>query len=619
MGLRYVKIRTLLLISSFLLLAVSSVIGGVVYRTTVRTNSLLMQNTQADVIIADAYQLKVLAQEYISYYEDRPREQWYLQHRRLRERITSDALNASPSAAYVPELLAAADAIKRSFDALTSRAVEAKDNPFLERQLVGDVLIGSEALISKADDLTTVTQHEGIQARADNDRLIFGLLLGLALLANAIILVLYHRIIGSISRLQRGTQIVGRGDLNYKLSNGDDSEIGQLSRAFDVMTQKLKQSYDNLENKVIERTRDLERLSRKNEILLRSIGDGVMVIDANWNITFWNDAAYEISGWKPEEAVGRPFREIVRFVRSGDRTENIEFIRQAMSLGQGRTMENDTLMIRKDGSAVPVGDSVAPVFDGEGGRVTGAIIVFRDVSVQHELKDKEAQIAKIKDDFLFRTIHDLRAPTNNIRLALDVHSEEEAKVANPALAHTTAMIRDASTRMEKLIDDLLEIAKGEQAEVHLRKDPLDMVALTKSAIDECLPYMNERGVSVEHVAAKSLPKVIGDADALKEVLVNLLNNATKYNRKNGSITVTQNVEGGFLRTAVRDTGIGVPKESVDKLFTPYFRAVGKDIPGTGLGLYIVKKLIDKMDGKISVETSAGNGTTFTFVLTIEHA
>src|SRR5690606_7542859 len=111
--------------------------------------------------------------------------------------------------------------------------------------------------------------------------------------------------------------------------------------------------------------------------------------------------------------------------------------------------------------------------------------------------------------------HDLRAPTNNIRLALDVHSEEEAKVANPALAHTTAMIRDASTRMEKLIDDLLEIAKGEQAEVQLRKDPLDMVALTKSAIDECLPYMNERGVSVEHVAAKSLPKVIGDADALK--------------------------------------------------------------------------------------------------------
>src|SRR5690606_26548707 len=146
-------------------------------------------------------------------------------------------------------------------------------------------------------------------------------------LANAIILVLYHRIIGSISRLQRGTQIIGRGDLNYKLSNGDDSEIGQLSRAFDVMTQKLKQSYDNLENKVIERTRDLERLSRKNEILLRSIGDGVMVIDAQWNITFWNDAAYEISGWKPEEAVGRPFREIVRFVRSGDRTENIEFIR----------------------------------------------------------------------------------------------------------------------------------------------------------------------------------------------------------------------------------------------------------------------------------------------------
>ncbi len=225
-------------------------------------------------------------------------------------------------------------------------------------------------------------------------------------------------------------------------------------------------------------------------------------------------------------------------------------------------------------------------------------------------------MTQLKDDFLFRTIHDLRSPTTIIRSALDLHAEMEksAGKVKPELEKSVGMIRDASARMAKMIQDLLDIAKGEKAEVRLNHDRIDLGALIATLLAQHASTMAPRKVTATFAPSDKPLEVIGDADALKEVFDNLITNAIKYNVEGGSITVSQQLRGAMVVTTVADTGIGVTAEALSKLFIPYSRVAGTNQQGTGLGLYIVKKLVEKMGGQAGVTSVVGKGSTFTVSL-----
>ena len=148
-------------------------------------------------------------------------------------------------------------------------------------------------------------------------------------------------------------------------------------------------------------------LRQRQESLLESIGDGVVAIDRYFNIILWNKAAQNISGYASHEALGRPFREIMRLKRESDHSENIVFLEETMLFGKTKSMENSTLLIAKDGREVPVADSAAPVLDPDG-KVIGAIVVFRDVT-----KEREVEIAR--QEFVSLASHQLRTPLTGIR------------------------------------------------------------------------------------------------------------------------------------------------------------------------------------------------------------
>jgi PAS domain S-box-containing protein len=351
----------------------------------------------------------------------------------------------------------------------------------------------------------------------------------------------------------------------------------------------------------------------RQEAFLASIGDGVFAIDRAWNVTLWNRSAEHITGWSSAETVGRPLRDAMTFVREKDGTENVAFIEEVMLRGETRTMENGSLLVTKDGRRVPVADSAAPVFRGATGAVDGAIVVFRDVSAEHTLKDREREIARLKDEFLFRTVHDLQSPVTGIRLALGLHAEQEAAAgAAPALRQGIAAIQDACGRMASLIDDLLKVARGEESSLALRREPVDVDAMVDAVLAQARPQMEARRVTASRSGGPL--RAMADADGLKEVLENLVSNAVKYNRDGGEVTVTLSDAEGQARVTVHDTGIGIGPDDLRRLFRPYFRAGGGDVKGTGLGLYIVKKLLDKMGGSVAAESVPGKGTAFTVSL-----
>lgn len=351
---------------------------------------------------------------------------------------------------------------------------------------------------------------------------------------------------------------------------------------------------------VISDQRDRERL------LLESIGDGVIAIDRTWNIISWNKSATVLSGWSREEALGRPLREVVRFVRESDKKENIVFIEEVMLYGEQRSMENHTLLIRKDGAEIRIGDSAAPVFSASG-KVAGAIIIFRDVS-----KEREAQ--KIREEILSETIHDLRAPATAIKSAAALYGDPEELARDPeALKEGVEVIKEANARMLDLINTLLAKARGDAG--ILERERVSLSSVISGIVKESGPEAARKNVKITYLPSEKPPYVLANIGRLKEIFSNLIDNAVKYNNNGGTITIAHQTESDLIKTTIRDTGIGVSAEDLSKLFTPYFRASTREkIQGTGLGLFTVKKFVEEAGGSIAVDSTTGKGATFTVSL-----
>ena len=244
------------------------------------------------------------------------------------------------------------------------------------------------------------------------------------------------------------------------------------------------------------------------------------------------------------------------------------------------------------------------------------LISFQSLFYVSQIRRKNLEILKFKDEFLFRTIHDLRSPSTVLRLILDKYADpvETAKLPE-SVRQDVDLLQKVSLRMRSLVEDILKIAKGEQGELEFKKERLDAAAVLRYCLEELGPLIKERNIAVSYVPRAGLPAVLGDEEKLKEVFNNFLSNAIKYNKESGMIKVSQWQEGKNLVTVIKDTGIGISKENLQKLFTAYFRGdVDRSIEGTGLGLYFKKKLVEKMDGKIEVDSSPGQGTTFTISL-----
>lgn len=238
-------------------------------------------------------------------------------------------------------------------------------------------------------------------------------------------------------------------------------------------------------------------------------------------------------------------------------------------------------------------------------------VAFQSYYYLKNIKEKDGAIARLKDDFLFRVAHDLRKPAVAIRWLTEKYAKAGTVFLPDEIQKDAALIRGSSEEMLALLRDLTEIAKGEGAEAHFAKESVNVVDVLRSVIQESESLLISRAVKMQYAAPHDALFVSGDSRALKEVFANLIDNAVKYNQKGGTIVITHEQQGGVLKTTITDTGYGISQEDLSKLFTPYFRAKtgsGTAVSGTGMGLYIVKKLLEKMNGRITVNSAIGQGT-----------
>ncbi|MEK7560432.1 MAG: HAMP domain-containing sensor histidine kinase [Patescibacteria group bacterium] len=238
---------------------------------------------------------------------------------------------------------------------------------------------------------------------------------------------------------------------------------------------------------------------------------------------------------------------------------------------------------------------------------TEMTIVSYLVARDRERKHAQA-ILRLKDQFVFVAAHELRAPATAIRWAVDELQKMFQQKSGVTLFNTA---QKSSERLLGLVEDLLEVARIEHAAVKYAFVPVALQASANEAVAEVAHLAASEKVEIYNQLTPNLPPVMADPPRLKETLVNLLTNAVKYNRLNGTVTIWADVEPKNVVVHVKDTGIGIKPADQKRVFEKFWRAREKDdIEGTGLGLFIVKCLVENMQGSIWFVSDSGSGSTF---------
>lgn len=241
----------------------------------------------------------------------------------------------------------------------------------------------------------------------------------------------------------------------------------------------------------------------------------------------------------------------------------------------------------------------------------------------HEMAKALKTLQQLREEFVFIAAHELRTPVTAIKGYISMMLEGDAGAINQEAKDMLEQVQRANQHLVQLVQDLLEVARSDAGRMQVDVSPQNLVDAAKTVIDDLRPLWEEHKIRVEHTLPLSpLPLALADSDKLREVLVNLVSNAIKYNRQEGLIGIRHDVERDMIVTRIKDTGIGLTPEELAKLFEKFYRAENSEtrkVQGTGLGLFIVKQIVEKMGGKIWVESERGKGSTFSFSLPIAPA
>jgi PAS domain S-box-containing protein len=368
---------------------------------------------------------------------------------------------------------------------------------------------------------------------------------------------------------------------------------------------------------------DISEIHRQRlyyQALVQSSPVAIALLDPTGTVTSWNPAAEHLFGYSADEAIGR---NLDALVAASDelRAEAEAETERALS---GHVAHLITRRSRKDGTLVDVEVFGAPVM--VAGQQAGLYAMYHDITEIQRARQEAEAATHAKSAFLATMSHEIRTPLNAVigMTGLLLDTELTAEQRNFA-----EVVRTSGDALLTVINEILDFSKIEAGRLELEQQPFDLRQCVESALELVAAGAAERGLDVAYVQDPEAPQaIVGDVARLRQILLNLLNNAVKFTQR-GEVVVTLDAERVAgdgdryrLHFAVRDTGIGIPEEAMDRLFESFSQvdpSTTRRYGGTGLGLAISRRLTELMDGTMSAESRVGEGSTFRFTITAEAA
>lgn len=443
-------------------------------------------------------------------------------------------------------------------------------------------------------------------------------LIGIAI-SSASVWLLIRRITQPLRQLRDSAEAVGRGDFSRNVATYSNDECGELADTFNRMTAGLLASRTELE-RTVEVLRSTDARLRESEEQLRLTIESardhmICTIDAGGIVVRWNAAAERLLGYSASEAQGLAY---ASFFASEDCSNGVPSRLLAVA-GSAGTEAFEGWRMRRDGSRFWADVTLSRLPDG-----AGFVEISRDNTLRKEAeetlraaRDAAENANRAKTEFIANMSHELRTPMNAIigmsSLLMNGKLPEETD-------ECVRTIRSSADALLEIIDDILDISKIEAGRLELNEQPFDLIGCVEATVDLFSVRCRERDIGLSVILARDLPSVvIGDAGRLRQVLGNIVSNAIKFTER-GGVTVHVSadrsaVEGERLLFSVRDTGIGIPTNRMDRLFKMFSQvdaSTTRRFGGTGLGLAIARRLVELMGGTIGAESEVGHGSRFFF-------
>lgn len=348
------------------------------------------------------------------------------------------------------------------------------------------------------------------------------------------------------------------------------------------------------------------------EALFTSIGDGAVSTDEFGRITRINPTGLYLLGYDASELIGAWFPKKIVSVGFDDSPINLIDRPITKAFLTGKSISDKFYYLRKDGSKLPVSITVSPIL--LDGKPLGAIGVFRDITLEQE-------VDRMKSEFISLASHQLRTPLSAIKTYTHMLFDGYMGELNSAQKSSLNTIIGASDRMNELISTLLNITRMESGTIALTMKPVRVDIIAKEVVKELGLMAGSKSIKLAtEVRPAAGITATTDPLILKEIITNLVSNAIKYTPEKGSVDIRLSKRAGNFHAKIIDNGWGIPQFAQDQIFSKFFRAhniVKRETTGTGLGLYLVKGLVDALGGRIWFNSEEGKGTVFTISLPIK--
>ena len=407
-------------------------------------------------------------------------------------------------------------------------------------------------------------------------------------------LLLTRRIVQPLSEMTTATEKIASGEYDIALQVKSQDELGILAREITNMSQKLRAFRDlNVGRVIVEKQR--------SEAIVQSIADGIIVVDSELRIIALNPIAASIANVKSMLATNNHFLDVF------DNRILYQNLKHTAETGKPPELEDDILTINQGQHTLYYKFAITPVVT-EAEKVIGAILLLQDVTKLKELDN-------LKSEFVATASHELRTPLTGMAMSLNLLTETtENKLSESESELLDSAVEDVE-RLRGLVNDLLDLSKIESGKLELDFVEVGVNFLLNKAVSALNIQAEQKQVALVQQSLSEDIKIKADANKIIWVLTNLIANALRYSDPGGKITVGAKSKNTWIEIFVSDEGAGIPLEYQSKIFDKFVQVeTEKDVGGSGLGLAICKEMVQAHGGRIWVDSTVGEGSTFTFTV-----